>query len=239
MPGKILIIILSLAPLAVFSQGKNKISFGSGLISERYSDQNFSSLVYTGTGYDMALFYQRQLNKKVHAKGEFTFQSSEIAHRLGKQPIKSSSSGMDMTLLYQLFCMRQHKINMGVGYSRVFETRKSEYGYYSQIQHWMQGLALSPGYVYEHPVFILDFSLVFPVFSRVYSQTYAANGAHNFFYASLHNYSSFCTRSSIFFRIAPSQYVGMNYSWRFNKNEVAKTILSASHGIKVSYSFHF
>lgn len=236
---KFLIIILSLAPLAVFSQGKNQISFEAGMLSERYSDKNFSSLVFTGTGFELGLSYERQLTEKMFATGAFVMQLSELKHERYPQPISRSYSGMDLMLFHQLLLKSRHKLSLGLGYSRVFEARTMKYGDWTNMQEWRQGLAFSPEYQFDGGSFLLRFSALVPVLSRANTQAHAGNARHEFHFASFHNYFAVLTTSSFCFRVTPSQYVSMDYSWHFRNNEVVKSIHKASHAVRISYMFNF
>jgi hypothetical protein len=48
--NKVLIFILIFLPALSFSQNRNSISFGLGMLSERFSDQNLASLDFGGSG---------------------------------------------------------------------------------------------------------------------------------------------------------------------------------------------
>ena len=209
------------------------------MLSERYSDRNFSSLIFAGTGYNMGLSYERQLNEKFYVKGAFLGQLSELTHELYPQTISSSFSEIDLQLYRRLFLKNQHKLSLGLGYSWVFEARTMEYGDYSYMQEWLQGLALSPEYQLDLGTYLLRFTFVVPVLSGVSTPSHAGNGSHEFHFASLHNYFSLHTNSSVYFRIAPAQYVGMDYAWHFKNNEVVKSIHKASNAVRVSYMFNF
>ncbi len=239
MRRKFLIILLALAPLVAFCQGKNKISFGAGMVSDLFTDQNLSSLVYAGSGFDMGLSYERILNEKMYFRGGFALQTSELTHEIDLQPIGSFFSGMDVMLYRQLFLKNNQRLSMGLGYSGAFEARTREYGDLSQVEERRQGLVIGPEYQFDRGNLLLRFSMSVPVLSRIYTQAHVGNGAHEFFLASVHNYLSVETLSGLFFRIAPSQYVGMEYGWQFRNNEVAKTINKATHAVRVSYLFHF
>lgn len=236
---KILFIMFTLAPIMGFGQGKNNVSFGVGMMSEKFSDQNFSSLAFAGTGYNIGLAYERQLTPKIFARGAFEMQLSELNHELYPQPISRSYSGMDLMLFHQLLFKYGHKLSLGLGYRRVYEGRTMEYGDWTNMQEWCQGLALSPEYQFDGGNYLFRFSTLIPVLSRANTQAHAGNARHEFHFASLHNYFSLLTTSSVYFRMAPSHYLGMDYSWHFRNNEVVKPINKASHAVRISYRFHF
>ena len=236
---KILIIMLALAPTMGLSQGKNNLSFGVGMVSDMYSDKNFSSLVFAGAGYNMGLSYERQINEKMYLRGGFAMQTSELSHELFAQPISNYFTGLDLLLYRQIFIKNQHKLSLGAGLNGAFGLRTIGYYNLSDVLEIQSGWVLSPAYQYDSGAFALRFSAVVPVLSVVLTQAHVADGQHDFHFASLHNYFSLLTTSSVYFRIAPAQYVGMDYSWHFKNNEVVKSIHKASNAVRVSYMFIF
>jgi hypothetical protein len=79
---KTLIFFFILLPIITFSQNRNSISFGLGLVSERFSDRNLGSLDFAGAGYEMGLAVCHKFNPKLTLKGSFSFKTSELSHQL-------------------------------------------------------------------------------------------------------------------------------------------------------------
>lgn len=239
MKNKVLIFILIFLPVLTFSQNKNSISLGVGMLSERFSDQNLASLDFGGSGYDMFLTIGHRFNQKLNLKGSFDLQKSELSHELIPINLTGSYTGINLILYYEILAKNQNTFSLGMGYTGLFEIREGRESNLYQTNDILQGLSISPEYKFDMGSVLLSLTAVIPIVSEVNTQAHVGNGEHKSYTASFHNYLSILTHTQIFFRITPTHFVGMGYSWHLKNNEVAKTINKAAHTLRVSYMFHF
>lgn len=235
----ILIFVLILLPAFAFSQSKNSISFGVGILSEHYTDRNLASLDFRGTGYDMGLTIRHEFNPKISLKGSMGKQTSELSHELSPISLTGSYTGISIILHYKLLAKNQHAFSLGLGYTGLFEIRKGKETNLSQTKEILQGLSISSEYKLDLGSALLSLTAVIPVVSGVNTQAHVGNGEHKLYTASFHNHLSILTQTHVFFRLTSTQYVGIGYSWHLKNNAVTKTINRAAHTLRVGYMYHF
>jgi hypothetical protein len=238
MKNKILVFVLILLPVFASSQKKNTLSFGVGMLSERYSDRNLGSLDFRGSGYNLGLTIGHEFNPTLNIKGSFDMQTSELSHELSPITLTGSYTAIGLILYYKLLAKNQNAFSLGFGYTGLFESREVRGTNLSQTNEILQGLSISTEYKLDLGSLLLSLTAVIPVVSGVNTQAHVGNGEHKLYTASFHNHLSILTQTHVFFRIASTQYIGLGYSWYLKNNEVAKTINKAAHTLRVGYMVH-